>query len=71
MDSLALIPGNFYHIYNREIMDKIFSLRMKIIFFFLIDTTDIFRPFVKHKAGSFKNHFHILIYVKKIMKILI
>ncbi len=43
MDSLALIPGNFYHIYNRGNNGQdIFFEKRKLYFFFLIHTTEIF-----------------------------
>jgi len=47
MDSLALIPGNFYHIYNRGNNGQDIFFENENYIFFLIDTTDIFRLFVK------------------------
>ena len=65
MDSLALIPGNFYHIYNRGNNGQDIFFENENYIFFLNRYDRYISPFCETIAWVLlKNHFHILIYVK-------
>ena len=65
VDSLALIPGNFYHIYNRGNNGQDIFFENENYIFFLNRYDRYISPFCETIAWVLlKNHFHILIYVK-------